>query len=89
MFRTPNEFTASKAAELKEVLEDIVMEKRAERRTKDSSFSLQDEMLMKSETEQLDLWIDKVCDMYIFSSIGRRRPPPPSYSVFRCPLART
>lgn len=60
MFRSSTEFTGFKAAELKEVLEDIAAEKRAVKRSK-SSYSRLDEMLMKVPTAPLDLWIDKVC----------------------------
>lgn len=60
MFRNSTDFIGSKAVELKEVLEDIVAEKRAAERT-DSSWSHLDEMLMKVPIKPLDLWIDKVC----------------------------
>lgn len=60
MFRNSTEFAGSKAAELKEVLEEIAAEKRASTREK-STFTYLDEMLMTVPTEPLDLWIDKVC----------------------------
>jgi len=59
MFRNSTEFVGFKAAELKEALQDIAVEKRASRKPED--FSRLDEMLMNIPTDPVVLWIDKVC----------------------------
>lgn len=59
MFRNSTDFVGFKAAELKEALEDIAVEKRAS--SKQEDFSRLDEMLMNIPTDPLMLWIDKVC----------------------------
>eukprot|EP00903_Cladosiphon_okamuranus_P015168 g14024.t2 len=60
MFRNSAEFTAFKAMELNNFLEDVAAEKQACRR-ESGSISRLDEMLVKVPKEPLVLWIDKFC----------------------------
>ncbi|CAM9802911.1 unnamed protein product, partial [Ectocarpus fasciculatus] len=60
MCRNLAEFTRLKAAELKEVLDEIAAEKRVIRR-ESQTHSLLDELLMQVPTDPIMLWIDKFC----------------------------
>lgn len=68
MCRNLAEFTRLKAAELKEVLDEIAAEKRVIRR-ESQTHSLLDELLMQVPTDPIMLWIDKVS---VFSWNGTR-----------------
>lgn len=58
MCRNLAEFTRLKAAELKEVLDEIAAENRVIRR-ESQTHSLLDELLMQVPTDPMMLWIDK------------------------------